>query len=285
MGLSTFSYRHRIRRFFRACQFVTVAIAAMATLTPNLTLASPTANSRLERIRASGEMRVCIWPDYYGISFRNPKTLKLEGIDVDMARELGRELAVSVRFVDSSFATLIDDVRSDRCDVAMFGIGVTPQRAQHLRFTTPHLRSDVLAITTRDHPRIRHWNDIDQPGVVVAVAKGTYHEPLMRERLRHATLRVLDTPHAREQEVLSGRADVFMTDYPYSQRLLDQVDWARRIAPPAPFHVVSYAWAMQPGDDAWYERVEAFAQTIRRDGRLREAARRYRLEPIVADGP
>ncbi|HQP66112.1 MAG TPA: amino acid ABC transporter substrate-binding protein, partial [Quisquiliibacterium sp.] len=30
------------------------------------------ARDRLERIRAAGELRVCIWPDYYGITFRNP---------------------------------------------------------------------------------------------------------------------------------------------------------------------------------------------------------------------
>jgi hypothetical protein len=28
----------------------------------------------LERVMADKEVRVCIWPDYYGISYRNPKT-------------------------------------------------------------------------------------------------------------------------------------------------------------------------------------------------------------------
>lgn len=62
---------------------------------------------RLEHIAASGELRVCIWPDYYGISWRNPKTLQLSGIDIDNARELARELGVQPRFVDSGFANLI----------------------------------------------------------------------------------------------------------------------------------------------------------------------------------
>ena len=80
---------------------------------------------RLQRIQTAQTLRVCIWPDYYGISFRNPKTLQLSGIDVDLARELARELGVAVSFVDSSFATLIEDVLSDRCDIAMFAIGLT----------------------------------------------------------------------------------------------------------------------------------------------------------------
>lgn len=32
------------------------------------------AASRLERILTSKNMRVCIWPDYYSITYRNPKT-------------------------------------------------------------------------------------------------------------------------------------------------------------------------------------------------------------------
>lgn len=239
------------------------------------------AEGRLERIAAAKALRVCIWPDYYGITFRNPKTLELSGIDVDLARELARELGVRAEFVDSSFARLIDDVTADRCDVAMFAIGITPQRAEKLRFTRPHLRSDIYAITTVSNRRIKNWDDIDRPGVVVAVARGTYHETVMRQKLTAASLQVLDTPHAREEEVESGRADVFMTDFPYSRRMLDTVDWARLVASPQPYHLTAYAYTVAPGDDAWFQRVDRFVADIRQDGRLLAAARRHKLDPIV----
>ncbi|MCP5196947.1 MAG: amino acid ABC transporter substrate-binding protein [Gammaproteobacteria bacterium] len=237
--------------------------------------------SHLDRILAEKVLRICIWPDYYGISYRNPKTQQLTGIDVDLAREFAKDLGVEARFVDSSFARLIDDVTQDHCDIAMFAIGVTPTRAEQLQFTSPHLASNIYAITTRSNRRIKDWSDIDQPGVVVAVAKGTYHEPVMREKLQAATLLVLDTPHAREQEVESGRADVFMTDFPYSRRMLDNVDWARLITPPANYYSTPYAYALAPGDARWCERVDAFVAQIKQDDRLLEAARRYQLDPIV----
>lgn len=244
---------------------------------------SDVAPDRLARVLQSGRLRVCIWPDYYGISYRNPKTLQLAGIDVDLARELARDLSegVQVEFVDSSFARLIDDVVADRCDIAMFAIAITPDRAEKLYFTQPHLHSDVYAITTRSNRRIRQWSDIDRPGVVVAVAKGTLHEPLMRDRLRQARLVVLNTPFAREQEVEAGRADVFMTDYPYSQRMLANSDWARLVAPASPYAVMPYAYAMAPGDGRWHQRVERFIRDIKQDGRLLAIARRYHLEAIV----
>ena len=238
---------------------------------------------RLERVLAAKTLRVCIWPDYYGITYRNPRTQQLSGIDIDLAGELAKDLGgdMTVRFVDSSFATLVDDVDGDRCDIAMFAVGITAARAEKLRFTQPYLASDIYAITTKANRRIREWADIDQPGVVVAVAKGTYHEPVMRQKLKHATLEAFDTPFAREREVESGRADVFMTDYPYSQRMLQNADWARLVAPPAPYHMTSYAYAVKPGDERWYARVERFVADIKRDGRLRAAAQLHKLDPIA----
>lgn len=251
------------------------------------TLASPlqaagAAKSRLERVTAARLLRVCIWPDYYGISYRNPKTQQLSGIDIDMANELGKDMDLAVEFVDSSFARLIDDVTGERCDVAMFAIGITPLRAQKLRFTRPHLASDIYAITSKTNRRIRDWNDIDQRGTVVAVTKGTLHEAVMKDKLKWAQLIVLDTAFAGEQEVQSGRIDVFMTDYPYSQRFLSNADWARLVAPPGVYHVTPYAYAVKPGDDAWHARIERFVSAIKRDGRLLAAAKRYNLDAIVA---
>lgn len=236
----------------------------------------------LSRIAASKTLRVCVWPDYYGISYRDPKTQRLSGIDIDNARELARELAVQVEFVDSSFARLVSDLLGDRCDIAMFAVGITPQRQEKLRFTQPHLASDIYAITTQANRRIRSWADIDQPGTVVAVAKGTLHEPVMKAKLKAAELRVVDTPAAREQEVRSGRADVFMTDYPFSRRMLDNSDWARLVSPPSTYHITPYGWAIAPGDDRWHAKVEAVLAAMKQDGRLLANARRHGLEPIVA---
>ena len=237
--------------------------------------------SRLDKVLAAGEVRVCIWPDYYGISFRNPKTQQLTGIDIDMAQALGRELGVTVRFVDSSFARLIEDINQDRCDIAMFAIGITTARAEKLRFTQPHLVSDIYAITTKSNRRIKAWEDIDQPGVVVAVAKGTLHEPVMRDKLKQATMLVTATTQGREQEVESGRADVFMTDFPFSRRMLETTDWARLVMPTTTYHLTHYAYAMQKNDEIWFQRIDRFVTESKRNGQLLAAVKRHKLDPIA----
>jgi cyclohexadienyl dehydratase len=53
------------------------------------------------------------------------------------------------------------------------------------------------------------------------------------------------------------------------------------VAPPTPFHVLPYAYAVKPGDDAWWTTVDQFVGRIQRDGRLDAAARRHGLAAIV----
>jgi cyclohexadienyl dehydratase len=242
---------------------------------------APTATTSpvLQRVLANGVLRVCIWPDYYGITYRHPRDETLSGID--LSNELAKELGVRLRYIESSFQRLIPDLEAERCDVAMFAVAVVPQRSVALSFTQPYLQSDIYAIASRASRAVKRWEDIDQPGVVVAVQTGTSTERVMRDTLKRATLLVVQPPATRERELESGRADVFMTDYPYSRRLLDNADWAQLIASPRPFHVLPYAYAIKRGDAAWLARLDDFVARIKRDGRLRAAAERHGLGAIV----
>lgn len=252
--------------FLSLCLFVTHALAS---------------DDRLADIIESKKIRVCIWSEYYGISYLEPRTQKLVGIDSDLAVELAKDLQVDLEYVQSSFATLIEDITKDRCDIAMFAIGNTESRRKKIRFTTPHLSSDIYAVTIKTNKKINKWEDIDKKGVVVSVAKGTYHEPVMKERLKHAKLFVAKNFNARDKEVISGRADVFMTDYPYGKKMLAKTEWAKLIIPTQTYHKTPYAWAIAYGDDKFYKRVEEFISKIKKDGRLLDLAKKNNLLPIA----
>ena len=271
---------------FRICALLLVVFAANTFSQSNPPVGTgsqgaPPKNSHLDRIKDKGVMRVCIWPDYYGISFRNPKNGELSGIDEILSSQFAKELGVKPIYIDTTFATFIDDLLADRCDIAMFGIGILPARAALVKFSQPYLRSDIYAVTTKSHPFIKTWDDIDKPGRVVAVQAGTFMEPVMKARLKQAELMSVKLPNTREREVQSGRADVFLTDFPYSRRVLDNADWARVISPNGPVNPVSYAYAIAPGDDAWLARIDKFVADIKRDGRLLNAAKALKLDPIV----
>jgi len=259
-------------------QAIASLLLACATL---LGQSSALAGPVLDRVKSNASVRVCIWPDYYGISLRDPRNQQLGGIDIELSAQFARDLGVRLAYVDSSFATLIEDLASDRCDVAMFAVGITAQRQRALRFTQPYLQSDIYGVTTLNNRVIKNWDDIDKPGVQVAVQAGTFMEPVMAATLKQAKMVVIRPPLTREQELEAGRVDVFMTDYPYSRRLLDRVDWARLLAPAKPFNPIAYAYAVKPGDEEWLKQIDQFVARIKRDGRLETAAKNSGLTEIV----
>lgn len=262
-----------MRRWVLACLLVTAAALAP--------LAHAQPADRLAQITARNELRVCIWPDYFAISYRSPRSGALEGIDVDLARALAARLRVPLRFVETNFAAFMDRIEGGDCDIAMMAVGITAARQTRVAFSEPYLASAIYAVTTRTHPTIRGWEDIDRPGHVVAVAAGTVMEPVMRNSLRQAELLVVGPGSTREAEVQSGRADVFMSDYPYTRRMLFVHAWARVIDPPARFGETPYGWALPRGEPRWLAEVNAFLAQIRADGTLAAAAARHDLSPIL----
>lgn len=237
--------------------------------------------SRLDKVLQNKELRACIWPEYYSITYRNPKTRELSGIDIALTQELAKELGVKLRYIDSNFSQLYEALEQDRCDVATHAIGITAERMARLQFSQAYLKSGLFAVVLKNKEGLPAWDSLDQPGRVIAVAAGTLMEGVMSKSLKKARLVKVQAPGTREQEVLSGRADAFMTDYPYSLRMVELTDWAAVIPAPSSMPTTEYAYAFAKGDTSLLSRVDAFLSAVKRDGRLLEFAKQHNLDPIV----
>ncbi|MDX1319581.1 MAG: ABC transporter substrate-binding protein [Oceanospirillum sp.] len=238
-------------------------------------------SDREESIQKAGKLRVCIWPDYFSISYKNKKTGQLEGIDIGLSQEFAKDLGVSVEYVPTHFGIFMKDIEQDKCDLAMFGVGKTESRAKRIDYSAPYLSSGMYGIANKTNPVVNSWESMDQPGVVVCVQKGTYMEGAMRNSLKNAELMTVVKHSQREVEVRSGRADVFITDYPYGQKMIKVYDWAQLLTPKGETDQFQYAYAVKKGQPEWLSRVNQFVRDIKKDGRLEHYARQNNLLPIA----
>lgn len=260
---------------------VSAAFAVLLASTHSSPAIAHPAESKLDRIVKTQTLRVCIWPEYYAISYKNPQTGELEGIDIDIAGELAKELNAELQFVETSFAAFIADLQTDKCDIGMFGVGATLARAKAVEFSEPYIVTSIFGVAKKDHPRLQSWDDIDQDGHVVAVQLGSYVETFMKDYLQKAQVLSVQPPATREGEVATGRADILMTDYPIAKKLEALHDWANIVAPNEPLAVTPYSYVVAPGDQAWLNYINLFVQTIKRDGRLLKYGRKNGLEPVI----
>ena len=257
------------------------AALAAALLFPAAEAPAQQTESRLYEVTSSGKLRVCQYPLYYSISHRNPTTGELEGIDVDLSKELAKELGVELEIVETSFGTFIADLQANKCEIGMFGVGATLKRAQAVAFSDPYLLTSIYAVG-RKGGKIASWEDIDQPGNKVAVSLGSYIEPFMKDYLKNAEVVAIAPPSTREGELVANRVDVIMTDYPTAVKVTDEFDWAVTIEPNEVLRLTPYSYVVPHGDQIWLNYINLFVRTIKLDGRLQFYAEKNKLGPIVA---
>ena len=265
-----------MRRIVLAC----LSAVAMLLAAPDRAGAQQ-AQSRLFDITKSGRLRVCVWPLYYSIAMRDPKTGELVGIDADLSKELAKDMGVKLEYVETSFGTFIADLQANKCEIGMFGVGATMKRAQAAEFSRPYLITNVYAVMREAGP-VKEWADIDKKGVNVVTTLGSYIEPFMRGYLKNATLTAVAPPATTPAELMARRADVIMTDFPSALRMTKEFEGTKFLLPPEKLAVTPYAYVVPQGDQIWLNYVNLFVDTIKIDGRLAAAAARHGLGPIVA---
>jgi cyclohexadienyl dehydratase len=165
----------------------------------------------LTRIHASKVLRVGMTGDYAPFSVEEGGALR--GADVDLARALADSLQVQVRFVRTSWPTLMQDYAAGRFDVAASGISITPPRAKQAAFSIPYHRGGKTPIVRcGTQASFDTLAEIDLPDVRVIVNPGGTNEQFARERLGAARRTVHADNRTIFAEIAAGRADVMVTD-------------------------------------------------------------------------
>jgi len=107
------------------------------------------------------------------------------GIAPDIGRELARRLEVPVAFVRyPGPGPLVEAVSTGVWDVGL--VGADPLRASEITFTPAYLEIEATYIVPADSP-IRAVEEVDRPGVRIAVPEKTAYDMYLRGALKHAT--------------------------------------------------------------------------------------------------
>jgi len=165
----------------------------------------------LQRIAASGVLRIGTTGDYAPFSLESDGTVG--GSDIELAKELARELHARPVFVRTSWASMLDNLDNDEFDLSLGGVTVTAARKARAAFSTPYASGGktILARCT-DAQTYRGLSDVDSPRVRVIVNPGGTNEQYVRTNLHRAQIVVYPDNRAIFGEIVSGHADVMITD-------------------------------------------------------------------------
>lgn len=195
------------------------------------------------------------------------------GFSVDLAHELGKALGKTIVIENMAFDGLIPALKTGKIDLIISSMTATPERARSIDFSDAYLHMGLSLLVKNDSP-IRSAADLDRPGRVVAVKKGTTGHLYAANHLQLATVLVFDKEAAAVLEVVQGKADAFIYD-----QLSVYENWRRNQAGTRallqPFMEESWAIGIRKGNDALKSEVNRFLKTFRSEGGFARLGERY----------
>jgi Na+/H+-dicarboxylate symporter len=232
---------------------------------PSMPPSSPP-QSRLERVRTQGTLRVSYLPDSLPFTYFNAAD-QLVGFNVEMAHALARELGVALEFVPVERGALMAErLNMGYCDIIMAPVAITPERAQIMAFSVSYL-DQTLAFIVKDHRR-GEFSSRDAIRRLKAPRIGAlnvrYYIDKVRQYLPQATIVVLNS--AKEFFETRGEdldALVFSAEAGSAWSLLYP---AYTVAIPQPdVLAVPLAYPMALGDQQWVNFINAWIELKKKD--------------------
>jgi polar amino acid transport system substrate-binding protein len=186
------------------------------------------------------------------------------GVSVKLAEALGRHLGREVVIENIAFDGLVTALKTRKIDCVISSMTATPERRKSIAFSAPYLKTGLALLVAVDSP-VRAAADLDAPGRVVAVKKGTTGHQYAAVTLKRARVLVLDKEAAAVLEVVQGKADAFIYDsLSVFQNHRRHAKQTRAIL--APFREETWAIGLRHGDDELRRRVDEFLDAFRAAG-------------------
>ena len=190
--------------------FIRAGLLSVGCLTAWASLAHAE-SSRLDQIVKSKTLTVCTTGDYPPYSFRGADQ-QYQGLDIVMVQSLAQSLAANIRYVPSTWKTLMPDFLAQQCDIAVGGISVTLKRQQQAWFAEPlGVDGKVPLVRCNEHKKYYRLEHINQPQVRVIEPEGGTNELFARRYLSKAQIRLHDNVTIFD-ELVHAKADVMITD-------------------------------------------------------------------------
>lgn len=248
--------------------------AACAT---SLMAAPALAQSALNDILSNGVLKVGTTGDWNPMSVRDPATNAYVGYDVDVMTQLAADLDVELEFVPTDWKTLVNGVVAGNYHITG-SASISPPRLRAAGYSDSYLRVEILPYTTTDKvDRFNNWDSINQGDVTVATTLGTTFENSVREWFPEANITVVEAPARGFQEVLSGRADVFITSNIEGSTLLEKFPNLAQIEVMEARAPQPIAMLMQQDDQVWINFVNSWIELKQTQGFFDEVAGRWGL--------
>lgn len=206
--------------------------------------------------------------------------MKPTGSDVETAELLAKDWGLELEFVQTTGATRIPNVQTNKADIIISTLSVTPDRAKVIDFSKPYaaLQSVVGCLKTAN---VKSWDDLK--GKTIGVSRGTTQDTtLTNMKERELKLSRYDDDATMVTAAISGQADCVAT----SATIVSQIGVkapARAFEPKVTITNFDLAIGVKKGEPKLLEKLDAWIVENLKNGKLNAIYKKFHGTELPAN--
>ena len=189
-------------------RFMAGLLAVLTVVSLGSQVAFAQATDRLQEILKKGVVRIAVPLDVPPFGSQN-QAREMVGFDIDLANMVGKALGVKVELQPITSSNRIPYLLTDKVDIVISSMGLTPERAKQIMFTGPYADTQLAVYG----PKSLAIKSADQlANYKVAAAKGTTQELGLSAMNPKAQIMRTEDDATAAAAYLSGQAELFATN-------------------------------------------------------------------------
>ncbi|MEO7969887.1 MAG: basic amino acid ABC transporter substrate-binding protein, partial [bacterium] len=175
------------------------------------------AQSALERVRKSGELRIGTDATYPPLEYIEGG--QFAGFEIDLGNAIGRELGARVTWINSGFDGIFPALQNGSFDAVIASVTITPERSTSMLFSDPYYDSGQLIAVHQGTTGITAPENL--VGKKVGVQINTTAQ-LDLEKRQGVTVAIYNTIDLALLDLKNGRIDAVVGDAPVLRYMIRQ---------------------------------------------------------------
>ncbi|MDJ0947033.1 MAG: transporter substrate-binding domain-containing protein [Kiloniellales bacterium] len=280
------------RRFTIA--FAVLLLGLAPALSPRAQDKALDPDSTLAGVLDRGRLRVCFEAGYLPFEMigtrsglrerslrsaderKGGQTTRFGGFDIDLAREMARELGVDFVPVNTRWTSIIPSLTLGRCDIIISGMSVTEWRRRKVDFSEPYMQvGQTVLLNAELAAQVTAYVDLNDPRYKVASKPGTTGEDAVRRLLPQADYRPFESELEAAEAVAEGKVDALVYDRPFNATFLAMRGGEGLVFLDEPFTEEAIAFAIRKEDPDFLAWLNGFLEKVRADGRYERLRRKW----------
>ncbi|MBB5441521.1 MULTISPECIES: transporter substrate-binding domain-containing protein [unclassified Paraburkholderia] len=209
--------------------------------------------STLQAVLQRGTLRVGDCLTFAPFGFYN-KDGQPDGYDVDLAKELAKQMGVKLEVVNTTSANRIPNLQTSKVDVVFCNFTRNLERAKVIEFTTPYVVASE-ALLVRKNSGVQSIKDMG--GRTIATVKGSTNGDEVRSLNIPIKIQEYDSSQAAILAVKQGQADAMIEDnnfLAYQAKLDPELAVTNEALVPLEYN----AFGVKAGDQEWLNYLNLF---------------------------